>query len=232
MMGLRNNPLLRPRAWPVIASPARRLGLFVVLAAVYCCSLWDPVMAATVTPSGMIQTDGASTFGHEFPGDGETNFSLRLDDDSAVGVYLAPSPTSGDEFFNIRLSAKGMPLLQDLTIRWEKEGGLDTQSAPPEWQWSHFNWIVFTDRGFVDTASVSTDENAYEVFLTFTTPYVNFVQFDFLWPGFNDSRSEFTMLFDANGVDSVSHMPVPGGIWLLGSGIFALIGFRRRRRRG
>ena len=230
MTGSRNKSLLRSRAWPVIASPARLLGLFVVF--VGACSLWGPAMAATVTPSGIIQTEGASTFGYEFPGDGETNFSLRLNDDSAVGVYLAPSPTASDELFDIRLSTKGMPLLQDLTIRWEKEGGLGTESAPPEWQWSHFNWLVFTDRGFVDTASVSTDDTSYEVFLTFTTPYVNFVQFDFLWPGFNDSRSEFTMFFDANGVDSVSHMPVPGAIWLLGSGIMVLIGLRRRRLRG
>ncbi len=232
MTGLRNNPFLRSRAWPVNASPARLLGLFLVAVWVCGCGLWSPVMAATVTPSGVIETEGTSTFGHEFPGDGETNFSVRLNDDSAVGVHLAPSPTAGDESFNIRLSTKEIPLLHDLTLRWEKASGLDAASAPPEWQWSHFTWIVFTDRGFVETASVSTDETTYEVFLTFTSPYVNFVQFDFLWPGFNDTRSEFSMYFDANGVDSVSHMPVPGGIWLLGSGIIALIGFRRRRRRG
>jgi len=227
MVSLPENPVHRPPAGRVGASRARLLGTFLVAFCVQGHDLWQPAMAASVVPSGVIDTRGSSTFGYEFPGNGETNFSLRLNDDAAVRVDLEPSPSASDEFFNLRLSTKGVPAFHDLTIRWEKHGGLDTASAPSERQWSHFNWIVFTDRGFVESASVRTAENAYEVFLTFTSPYVNMVQFDFLWPGFNDSRSEFSMLFDANGVDPVSHMPIPGGIWLLGSGIIALAGLRR-----
>lgn len=229
MISLRNN---RPHTSPecargVLESPAKLARIFLVAACVCGYSLGQPSMAALVTPSGVINTKGTSTFGLEFPGNGETNFSLRLNDDWAVGVDLEPSVSAVDELFNIRLSTKGITALNDLTIRWEKGAGLNTASAPPASDWSHFNSIVFTDRGYVDSASVSAGDTFYEVFLTFTSIYADFVQFDFLWPGFNDPRSEFSMTFDPNGVAIVS-TPIPGGIWLFGSGLIALMGFGRR----
>lgn len=206
--------------------PLRGLASSMALLCALLPGLWQPAPAATIEPSGIIHTEGTSTFGYEFPSDGETNFSLRLNDDYPVRVDFAPSATSLDEFFNVRLGSKEIPALENLRIRWEKEDGLESESAPTAAEWAHFNMVVFTDRGFVESAEVNAGADFYEVDLTFTTVYVNFVQFDFLWEGFNDPRTDFSMVFQANGVPT--HAPIPGAIWLLGSALLALAAGSRR----
>lgn len=186
--------------------------------------------AAEITPSGAIHTAGGSTFGYEFADDGETNFSVRLNDPLPVRVDLSPSASAGHEFFNVRLSTLGLTTLNDLTVRWDKQGGLSTHSAPSAVDWAHFGLLVFTDRGMVDTAAVSAGDTFYEVLLTFSDIYANFVQFDFLWVGFNDPRAEFSMTFDANGANLLT--PIPGAAWLFGSAVLGLLGFGRRSAPG
>jgi len=195
-----------------------RLGLLVSVAGM------EAALAGSVIPT--VYQDGS--YVNDLSTEGTTGFVLGfgLLDDRPVTVDVYPTTTTLDEVF-FAYFYKQTGTMTDLTIRWEKDGPLITALAPTEQYW--YAPGVFLDRGEVASATVTSGESFYQVFLTFNQE-VQWGRFDFLvWPAFNYPFATFSITFDPNGVE-VGHAPIPAAALLMASALIGLGVYRARRR--
>lgn len=189
-----------------------------------------------------------------------TSFSLNFDvDDSVSGnsSIFFPATSFPGAASNISLLVDGnpFPMIYWTSPSAEVRQVFADESYPQRWTWSSGDGTFFSSSlavtgtstgeplelfaNGVDIDLVDLEREIYGTELASTSLITldparfNYGELFIFWSGENDAGdyADFNITGSIESISTVAVVPLPAGMWLLGSGLLALTGFAARRKR-
>jgi hypothetical protein len=170
---------------------------------------------------------GKTQLGVDFTG--ETGVWLSMDSSSSLATV--------DEYFAFKLENSSGVVVDKISFEFIKPNGEDLYNKPHAFEWAS---SLYGDRGMEYSVGLLETENSVRVEMTFVEGaewYAGeIVYLTQNWDLFNyPGRVDWLLNIDLNEKDNNNPListPIPGAVWLLGSGLICLFAVSRRKQKG